>query len=281
MAADGMQFPWRWNGDTISLNLDAIWGMSDEMKLRRRLRRLHPLRVKHRRHLVRTGAIGVSFPKSGRTWLRMILEDFYVGLPFSHAGADELVRRKADKGPHEPSQFLNRPVVFLRRDPRDTVVSYYHDAKNRFGAFDGDLKSFIRHPRAGIEYIAKFNLRWLSRRDEFDQFLEVSYEKMHENPVQEVRNIIEFLGLSGINDESITRACENNDFDRMRQREVSGELGSRHPGKFSKRGASAHAMKCRRGQVAGFINELDADDILYCRHIFKWLDYPTKWLAME
>ncbi len=29
MAAEGMQFPWRWNGGTISLNLGVIWEMSD------------------------------------------------------------------------------------------------------------------------------------------------------------------------------------------------------------------------------------------------------------
>ncbi len=28
MAAEGMQFSWRWNGGTISLNLDVIWDMS-------------------------------------------------------------------------------------------------------------------------------------------------------------------------------------------------------------------------------------------------------------
>ncbi len=28
MAAEGMSFPWRWNGDTISLNLGVIWEMS-------------------------------------------------------------------------------------------------------------------------------------------------------------------------------------------------------------------------------------------------------------
>ncbi len=27
MAAAGMQLPWRWNGGTISTNLDVIWGM--------------------------------------------------------------------------------------------------------------------------------------------------------------------------------------------------------------------------------------------------------------
>ena len=29
LAAVGMQFLWRWDGDTISTNLDCIWGMSD------------------------------------------------------------------------------------------------------------------------------------------------------------------------------------------------------------------------------------------------------------
>ena len=29
MAAEGMQFPWPWDGGTISTNLDVIWGMSD------------------------------------------------------------------------------------------------------------------------------------------------------------------------------------------------------------------------------------------------------------
>jgi hypothetical protein len=30
MAAEGMPFPWRANGGTISTNLDGIWGMSVE-----------------------------------------------------------------------------------------------------------------------------------------------------------------------------------------------------------------------------------------------------------
>ncbi len=28
LAAEGMQFPWRWNGGTISLNLGVVWEMS-------------------------------------------------------------------------------------------------------------------------------------------------------------------------------------------------------------------------------------------------------------
>jgi hypothetical protein len=29
MAAEGMPFPWRWNGGMISANLEVIWEMSD------------------------------------------------------------------------------------------------------------------------------------------------------------------------------------------------------------------------------------------------------------
>ncbi len=31
MAAEGMPFPWRWNGGTISTDLDVIWGMSIDL----------------------------------------------------------------------------------------------------------------------------------------------------------------------------------------------------------------------------------------------------------
>jgi len=30
LVAEGMQFPWRWGCDTISLNLEVIWEMLDE-----------------------------------------------------------------------------------------------------------------------------------------------------------------------------------------------------------------------------------------------------------
>jgi hypothetical protein len=33
MAAEGMQFSWRWNGGMISLNLGVIWKISANMDL--------------------------------------------------------------------------------------------------------------------------------------------------------------------------------------------------------------------------------------------------------
>jgi hypothetical protein len=33
MAAEGMQFSWRWNGGMVSLNLGVIWGMSVQINI--------------------------------------------------------------------------------------------------------------------------------------------------------------------------------------------------------------------------------------------------------
>ena len=42
MAAEGMPFPWWWNGGTISTVLDDIWGMSVDMKFMVLRRELEP-----------------------------------------------------------------------------------------------------------------------------------------------------------------------------------------------------------------------------------------------
>ncbi len=34
MATEGILFPWRWNGGTISTDLDVIWGMSAQVFIR-------------------------------------------------------------------------------------------------------------------------------------------------------------------------------------------------------------------------------------------------------
>ncbi len=44
MAAEGMQFPWRWNGDTISLKLGDIWEMPGKI-IRHYSHYLNPVRL--------------------------------------------------------------------------------------------------------------------------------------------------------------------------------------------------------------------------------------------
>ncbi len=50
MASEGMQFSWRWNGGTISLNLGVIWEMSVDA-VQQRLDE-HPEKMRQRRETV-------------------------------------------------------------------------------------------------------------------------------------------------------------------------------------------------------------------------------------
>ena len=114
-----------------------------------------------RRYLARArlkDAVIVSFPKAGRTWLRMMLDELELPVAHTHAGAKraELPERTA---------FVDKRVVLLIRDPRDTVVSAYHQETKRVDQkYPGSISDFIRDPRMGIERIIEFNLAWLGER---------------------------------------------------------------------------------------------------------------------
>ena len=60
MAAEGMDFPWRWTSGTIPLNLRVIWGMSVKPVNRGQSRRQR--RGNQRRRSIRTRAIAGAVP---------------------------------------------------------------------------------------------------------------------------------------------------------------------------------------------------------------------------
>ena len=120
---------------------------------------------------------GISFPKSGRTWLHLMLAKLYsdsVGVSIqdvlnvrrrSHTFSPFLKQlrqhgianiafdhgfqyRSIARGEkYFPTNFYNKQdILFLFRDPRDVVVSHYYHEKHHFQSFEGTLKEFIRFP---------------------------------------------------------------------------------------------------------------------------------------
>ena len=111
-------------------------------------------------------AIVVSFPKSGRTWLRVMLDALGIACEYTHDTSsyeDALIFEEMRCcEPH----YQNRVVIFIHRDPRDTVVSGFFQLTKRLArrrTYVGDLSDFVRDPRHGIEKIVRFNLAWLAR----------------------------------------------------------------------------------------------------------------------
>jgi hypothetical protein len=140
-----------------------------------------PWRVAARRHWLarlelakaeRTGLLIIGHPKSGNTWLKVMLSRLYQvrhGLPASLiVTSDEMARRHpaipritatnghysyegivgAALGPGAPdSPLRHKPILLLARNPLDIAVSWYFQFTKRQSAHKQELiNHFIEHP---------------------------------------------------------------------------------------------------------------------------------------
>jgi hypothetical protein len=205
----------------------------------------------------------ISFPKSGRTWLRLMLDDLKIHLQYSHAGADHAGAKHFSQLDTSTAPRF-RKIVFLHRDPRDTVVSGYHQASKRIGVFQGSISEFVRDPHHGIEKVARFNRMWLGFANDNPLILVCSYEAMLADTGQELKRIVAFLGAS-VYGKAIEDAVCRNRFEEMRRREASGEFREKYGQILTPRDSNnPDSFKVRRGVVGGYRDELSSADIAYC-----------------
>lgn len=227
----------------------------------------------------------ISFPKCGRTWLRLMigkaLADIY------GTGQQELLnlKRMARTKPEIPSievvhedhpdykapselaprktEFADKRVIFLVRDPRDVVVSLYYQKKHReknSGEIP-DISEFIRREKGSAESIIQYYNIWMANKKIPRDFLLIRYEDMIEDPVRELGRVMDLLKLRDVTEDILRKAAEFASFDNMRSMEKtnamnSGELKPREPDR-------EQSYKTRKGKVGGFRNELSTDDISF------------------
>ena len=226
----------------------------------------------------------LSYPKTGRTWLRALvgkaLVDHYklppqrlletgaltemAGLPradFYHDGAamiDALHWRELDA---TKASYRGKRVLLLGRDVRDTLVSAYFQATRRIDAFDGPIAAFVRDERFGVEKVLAFYRQWDAAQRVPDAFAFLRYEAMHEDPAASLRLTLGFLGARDVPDRVIADAVDFSRFENLRRAEAEDRFGShmlRTPSN-----ADPESFKVRKGKVGGFREYLSNDDVAY------------------
>ncbi len=233
----------------------------------------------------------ISFPKCGRTWLRLmigkVLADLYGIDEKNLLNLKRMARSRREipairvahednpdyKTPEELStrkpEFSDKRVIFLVRDPRDVVVSLYHQKKyrERCSWEIPDLAEFIRRERGSAKTIAKYYNVWIANRNIPQDFLLIRYEDMQKNTVQELKRVISFLGIEGVSDSILRNAAEFAKFDKMRAMEKKNAIKSRalKPGDPQKK----QSYKTRKGEVGGYRRELSKADILFLNDLIK------------
>ena len=223
----------------------------------------------------------LSYPKCGRTWLRLML-----GRTFrEHFGIDgvELLdtktfsRRQAEipriQFTHDDDPFVRRydalqtdkrrysekPVILLVREPKDVAVSMYFQLLKRDRIIDCSLREFFFSDRGGLKSIVEFYNVWERNRAVPPRLLIVRYEDMHVTPTRELRRILDFLGLGFVTDDTIQSVAEFASFERMQRMEREGAVRSfrLRPGDRN----DPESYKVRKGVVGGHAAYLSPEDI--------------------
>ncbi|WP_316897976.1 sulfotransferase domain-containing protein [Pseudodesulfovibrio indicus] len=211
----------------------------------------------------------VSYPKSGRTWIRFAL--IKAGIPetiaFHHDGFEFNDGSKPALD-FDLEQRLTRfdgidRIVYLERDPRDVMCSLYHQITGRFKDFfhyRGTMSDFLRDPYFGARNLHRFRQMWAELRER-REVLKVTYEQMTEDPVAVLSRIVRFYGFD-VDELTLRTAVEKSSFDRMRAVEQSKQF--EHPWLRPRN----EAPKVRSGKVGGYLDELDDRDIEFLNRVF-------------
>jgi hypothetical protein len=215
----------------------------------------------------------VSYPKSGRTWIRYALSNLGVegGVQFHHDGFE------FNDGAMPPHDFDLRTrleryadvdrLVYLERDPRDVMVSLYFQVTGRFKDFfnyEGDLSQFIRDDYFGAENLERFRQLWaeiVANR----KFLAISYEECHQNMAESLRRMLAYYEFP-VDEQRLANAVEDSDFAHMQRIEALGTFP--HPWLRPRQGS----LKVRQGRMGGFRDILAAEDIRYLNDVFALSD---------
>ena len=181
----------------------------------------------------------VSYPKSGNTWVRMLISNLLSpDKPADFWAINRLVpeletvtKRQLVKMPRPrviKSHFVFDPryprTIYIVRDPRDVVISEYHyQRKTRTIDDQYPLSEYVERFLAGktapeVGSWAEHTASWLSTRDGDPRFLLVRYEKLLSDTAGELSRMAEFLNIPA-NAQRLVQVVQLSSADRMRSLE--------------------------------------------------------------
>jgi hypothetical protein len=231
-------------------------------------------------------AVVVSFGKSGRTWLRVLLSRVYqlqhrlgeravIGFDNLHyqTGAvpkimfthDNYVKDYTGHG-ETKEDFYDKKVILLARDPRDVAVSQYFQWKYRMKPNKKDINAYpsadlepfeFVMSEAGLPKVIAFMNLWAKEAPRIREFMIVRYEDLRAAPQATLGRLLDFLGTPAtaaqLADAVEFASLEN--MKRMEQQRVFWLSGGRL---VPKDRSNPDTYKVRRGKVAGYRDDFDA-----------------------
>lgn len=242
--------------------------------------------------LRRADCVIVSFGKSGRTWLRVMLSRLYQikhGLSDRHLiGFDNLhYKNRAipkiffthdnylkDYTGNDDSKadYYGKKIVLLVRNPADVAVSQYFQWRYRMRPRKKSINAypshgeevpifdFVARQEAGLSKVIDFMNGWAGEFERLEDVLVVRYEDLRTQPEATLAGIAEFIETPGTPEE-IRDAVEFASVENMRkmeQRRVFWLSGGRMVAKDRN---DPNTYKVRRAKVGGYRDYFNDDEV--------------------
>ena len=210
----------------------------------------------------------ISFPKSGRTWLRVMLDSSALNKKYS------IDHGKVIAGRFQFSEIKTHRIkdvrcIYLLRNPIDTAVSYYYHRIYRDGLkYNGSIDDFCLENVDPIvqHHNAVINADW-------KDLCIIQYEKLKTDGFNELKKIFAFANVD-ISKDEIRNMISVGDFNKMKNYHKDHRYMGRGYRLVASNG-KPQAMKVRKGIMYGYRDELKKETIkqLYAKcENFKYKD---------
>ncbi len=234
----------------------------------------------------------MSYGKSGRTWLRVMLSRVFQQL--ADADSDTMLEfdnfkrinaqipslyfthgnylRNYTGRWDDKADFYAKRIVMLTRDPRDIAVSQYFQWKYRMlprkkmlndyplHGSDVSLFDFVVDPNAGLPAMLDFLDIWQRELPSVSDSVIIRYEDMRVDPGRELGRVLDFFGLAYTRqqlEEAVAFASYEN-MKRLEQKQVFRTHGQRLvPGNRE----NPDSYKVRRAKVGGYRDYFDDEQV--------------------
>ena len=234
--------------------------------------------------LQRADIVVVSFGKSGRTWLRVMISHLFrvmYGLPENAVlGFDNFhnLNKSVPKtffthdnyikdftgDLHSKAPFYDKRVVLLARDPRDVAVSQFFQWKFRIKptkvainnyppqGSDISLFDFVMGDNGGsMQAVTDYLNLWAREVSKMQHFHLLRYEDLRARPREELRALLDFMHVDAT-DAQVNAAVDYSSYENMKKMEGAQQFRLAGGRMMPRDKDNPDSFKVRRAKVGGY-----------------------------
>jgi hypothetical protein len=243
--------------------------------------------------LQKADIVVVSFGKSGRTWLRVMISHLFrvmYDLPENAIlGFDNFhnLNRAVPKvffthdnyikdftGDFETKEpFYGKRVILLARDPRDVAVSQFFQWKfrikptkvaiNNYPPMGSDISlfDFVTGDNGGsMRAVTDYLNLWAREADKVEHFHLLRYEDLRAEPHRELRKLLDFMQVDA-SEEHVNAAVEYSSYENMKKMESKQQFRLAGGRMMPRDKDNPDSYKVRRAKVGGYRDYFTDDEV--------------------